>query len=143
MSNPLDANRDENALHHDVRMAWLRLAEACMNLGIPIFLVEGYRSSARQDLLYQQGRTTPGKIVTRAKAGESWHQSRRAADFAFRGPDPWDSKHPWELVGHMAEHLGFSWGGRWQPPKTDRPHLEMPGGMTLASAIAEAEKETT
>jgi len=136
--NPLEANRDENALHPDVRMAWLRLCEASLSLGCHIFLVESYRTARRQEALYAQGRSTPGKIVTHARAGESWHETRRALDFAFRGPDPWDNAHPWEVIGTCAEHLGFTWGGRWKAPKTDRPHLQMDnrGTMTLAAALA-------
>jgi len=135
--NPLDANRDEQMLNPDLRMKWLRLAEACLSLGCPIFLVEGYRSSRRQELLYAQGRTAPGPIVTKARAGQSWHEASRAVDFGFRAPDPWSSKHPWELVGHMAQYLGMEWGGDWSRDRVDRPHLQLKDGLTLDQAIAQ------
>ena len=137
----LDANRDENMLHPNVRMAWLRLCEAALNLGCPIFLTEGYRSARRQELLYARGRTAPGPIVTHARAGQSWHEAGRAIDFAFRGADPWSPKNPWMVIGHMATHLGFEWGGDWSPKKVDKPHLQMCDGLTLAQALASM-KET-
>lgn len=129
-------NRNPDLLHPDARMAWLRLAEAALNLGRPIFLVEGYRSPARQDALYAQGRTTPGSVVTNARAWQSWHQTGRAVDFAFQHGWPFADDHPWKHIGEMGELLGFEWGGRWKKP--DRPHLQWTGGLSLADAVAEA-----
>lgn len=131
-------DRSLERLHPEARARWLRVAEACLDLGCPVFMTEGYRSPERQDALFAQGRTTPGKRVTNARAGESWHETGRAIDFAFRAPDPYDERHPWELVARMAEHLGFEWGGRWRTP--DKPHLQLTGGMTLAAALAEAKQ---
>ena len=45
--------------------------------------VEVLRSSARQAELYAQGRSKPGKIVTNAKPGQSWHQYGLAIDFCL------------------------------------------------------------
>jgi hypothetical protein len=44
-------------------------------------IVEGYRSQARQDWLYAQGRTRPGPIVTWIKSPR-WHGCGLAADLA-------------------------------------------------------------
>ena len=138
MSNPLDANRDETMLHPNLRMKWLRLAEACLSLGFPIFLVEGYRSARRQEMLYAQGRSTPGRVVTHARAGSSMHEASRAIDFAFRCQgDPWAETHPWATVGHMAVALGLEWGGDWTDKRIDKPHLQYnPDHLTVAQAIA-------
>jgi len=129
MNSPLAANNNENALDPELRMKWLRLAEACLSLGFPIFLVEGFRSTRRQEFLYTKGRTAPGRIVTHARGGQSLHETGRALDFAFRtrdGEDPWDEKHPWATVGHMAVALGLLWGGDWSKAKVDKPHLQLP-----------------
>jgi len=48
------------------------LIEACVAQGITIAITEAYRSIERQNQLYAQGRTTPGKIVTNAKGGQSY-----------------------------------------------------------------------
>lgn len=135
------ANRSVDILHPDARMAWLRLLEACGNLDRAVFMAEGYRTAARQDALYAQGRTTPGKIITRSRGWESWHQTGRAVDFAFIHGLPYAESHPWAVVGQMAEVLGFEWGGRWPAPKTDRPHIQWTGGLTLAEAVAEAKAD--
>ena len=44
-------------------------------------IVSGYRSSAEQNALYAQGRTTAGPIVTNAKGGQSAHNVGMAIDF--------------------------------------------------------------
>src|SRR3990167_8432100 len=41
--------------------------------GVEVFLTCTYRSGEEQNRLYAQGRTTPGRIVTNAKAGQSAH----------------------------------------------------------------------
>ena len=45
------------------------LAKIDMSFGV--FM--GLRTFAQQNALYAQGRITPGKIVTKAKGGQSWH----------------------------------------------------------------------
>ncbi len=62
------------------------------------FITCTYRSNEEQDKLYAQGRTSPGKIVTNAKAGQSKHNSNpsKAFDIAFITVDKklsWDDKH--------------------------------------------------
>jgi len=49
-------------------------------LGTYILVVSGLRTSSEQEALYAQGRTTPGHIVTNAKAGESMHNYGLAVD---------------------------------------------------------------
>ncbi|MBH8600228.1 M15 family metallopeptidase, partial [Thermoactinomyces sp. CICC 23799] len=41
--------------------------------GLDILITDGLRTFAEQNELYAQGRTKPGKIVTNAKAGQSYH----------------------------------------------------------------------
>lgn len=45
--------------------------------------ISGYRSFDEQAELYAQGRTTPGPVVTRAKAGFSMHCYGLATDWAY------------------------------------------------------------
>jgi peptidoglycan L-alanyl-D-glutamate endopeptidase CwlK len=44
----------------------------------------GKRSTAKQDELYAQGRTTPGPIVTNARGGQSPHEFGLAIDAVLR-----------------------------------------------------------
>ncbi len=91
-----------------------------------LFVVEGFRSQARQVALYAQGRTTTGHIVTNCDgvATKSSHQSGLAADVAFATETPFDNKNPWTLLGETAEGLGLRWGGRFK--LVDLDHVEMP-----------------
>jgi peptidoglycan LD-endopeptidase CwlK len=55
--------------------------EECLYRGIRVYIYEGLRSHQRQELLYHQGRTTNGSIVTNAKAGQSFHNYGFALDW--------------------------------------------------------------
>lgn len=100
-------------------------------LGYPMRLLEGLRSADRQQQLYAQGRSAPGKIVTYADGvlKRSQHQSGRAADCAFRDDPrtPRDETYaedmPWQAYGAAAEAVGLTWGGRWK--MHDLPHVEL------------------
>jgi peptidoglycan LD-endopeptidase CwlK len=55
-------------------------ADTLAALGTHLLVVSGLRTPAEQDALYEQGRTTPGHIVTNAKAGQSMHNYGLAVD---------------------------------------------------------------
>ena len=91
-----------------------------------LFITDGYRSLEEQTKLYNQGRTTPGNIVTNAKAGQSPHNHGLAIDVAFQrdgmlsySPDLYKKVYP------IAKALGFELGAEWSG-FVDRPHLEHP-----------------
>jgi len=99
-------------------------------LGLPVRIVEGYRSIERQNELYAQGRTKPGNIVTNAKGGESFHNWGVAVDLVFvKGGYNVPETH-WQTLGSIAERHGFEWGGRWSG-FTDRPHIQLTLGHSL------------
>lgn len=104
------------------------LLARCRAEGINAFITCTYRSPAEQAKLYAQGRTTPGKIVTNAKAGQSKHNVRKAFDIAIKTEDGslnWDTSHEhWRRVGEIGEELGLEWGGRW-PKMRDYPHFQI------------------
>jgi len=54
--------------------------DECAAAGMPLWIVEGYRSPKRQNWLYAAGRTRPGVIVTEARAWQSMHQYGLAID---------------------------------------------------------------
>lgn len=100
-----------------------------------------YRSDAAQRVLYAQGRTTPGRICTNAKAGQSAHNrttANRPASDAFDACPLIDNKPTWATkgkallywneMGCAAETLGLQWGrhyknlgGDWSHFQFDRP----------------------
>src|SRR3990167_7492221 len=46
------------------------------NTGITVLITCTYRSNKEQEALYAQGRTKPGRIVTRARGGQSKHNCK-------------------------------------------------------------------
>lgn len=99
--------------------------------GIKVILTAGYRSIAEQNDLYAKGRTKPGKKVTNARGGDSWHNWGLAADYVFviNGKVTWDG--PWATFGKIARECGLEWGGDFKSI-VDRPHVQWTGGKTLA-----------
>lgn len=97
----------------------------CEAAGTPVIITQTLRDAEYQDMLYAQGRTAPGKIVTKARGGTSIHEKGEAWDFVptVAGQPVWDDKSPlWERCGVIAESLGLEWGGRWK--FTDKPHVQ-------------------
>lgn len=119
-----------------------RLLASLAAAGLAVFVTSTYRSFAEQASLYAQGRTAGGHVVTNAKPGASFHNVRRAVDFAFSGPEPFADHHPWEELGAEIEAHGLTWGGRWRN-MPDRPHAEdrwcAHCGIEHASALRFAE----
>lgn len=101
-------------------------------LGHQVRIVEGYRSIARQNILYAQGRTKSGAIVTNAKGGESLHNYGVSIDFVFRKEGYNASSTLWQLLGKVGKLQGFEWGGDWKGGFVDKPHFELKLGHTLA-----------
>ena len=98
--------------------------------GIKMKLICGYRSIEDQNRLYAKGRTAPGRIVTNARGGYSWHNFGLAADYAFivGGQLTWHG--PWNIFGRVARESGLEWGGDWKK-FPDRPHVQWRKGITL------------
>jgi peptidoglycan LD-endopeptidase CwlK len=110
-----------------------RLVALCKADGIELLITCTLRTFAEQAELYAQGRTKPGKRVTNAKPGKSWHQFGLAFDCVplLNGKPMWNSTH-WERIGALGERLELIWGGRWKIK--DRCHFEWHPNLTLAEA---------
>jgi peptidoglycan L-alanyl-D-glutamate endopeptidase CwlK len=111
-----------------------RLLEQCAATGLALMVTQGLRSMAEQDALYAQGRTAPGKIVTNARAGQSYHNFGLAFDVLVldaMGKADWSPANPgWRQAGVVGEDLDLEWGGRWTG-LVDLPHFQYTGGVTL------------
>lgn len=111
--------------------AFLKAADA---VGIDLLVTSTYRDNASQAALYAQGRTAPGKVVTNAKPGQSFHNHRCAVDVVpiKNGKPVWDTKDPvWQEVGKLGKAAGLEWAGDWKRFK-EFPHFQYTGGLTLA-----------
>jgi peptidoglycan L-alanyl-D-glutamate endopeptidase CwlK len=121
--------------------------------GYTVEIISGTRTYAEQEALYQQGRTTPGRIVTNAGPGYSNHNFGIAFDlglFDDRGkyiddlpddePARWSERDVSKLYRSLApigRSLGLQWGGDWESID-DEPHWELNPwpGMTEDGKLA-------
>lgn len=87
-------------------------------------IISGTRTFEEQDRLFEQGRTTPGPIVTRARGGQSNHNFSIAWDVGIFTNGRYLEDSPlYELVGSVAKAQGLEWGGSWLTIQ-DKPHVE-------------------
>lgn len=129
-------SRDVNDLHPKMLDMYRHHQAKCTVAGIPFTVTFTYRSIETQNALYAQGRTNPGKRVTNARGGQSFHNYRLAYDGTpnclLKLPNWGDTKEHqketnriWALYGQLAEECGLRWGGRFKSI-VDRPHCEYP-----------------
>jgi peptidoglycan L-alanyl-D-glutamate endopeptidase CwlK len=127
-------------LHPAVGMKARRHLQLCEEAGIDLLVTSTYRDNESQAELFAQGRTKPGRIVTKANAGESYHNFKCAYDVVpLRAGKPvWTTSGAdaklWLKVGELGELAGLEWGGRWK--FKDMPHFQYTAGLTLAGLRA-------
>jgi peptidoglycan L-alanyl-D-glutamate endopeptidase CwlK len=105
----------------------IQFLDACEKQGISVCIYYGFRTHDEQAALYAQGRTTPGKIVTNAKPGQSAHEAPGCAFDAaplINGKIDWNSN-LFDTMGPIGESVGLVWGGRFKTI-CDRPHYQLP-----------------
>lgn len=112
--------------------------KAMESKGVKVEVISGLRSWAAQAALYAQGRTKPGKIVTKARPGSSWHNYGLAIDLGlFKNGVYLDEAKPTEAdklyaeIGRVAADHGIEWAGNWTSFK-ESPHFQITFGKTLA-----------
>lgn len=103
------------------------------------------RTFAEQDALYAQGRTKPGRIVTNARGGDSYHNYGMAVDvvqlldkdkngtfesvsYDLKLDADFDGVPDWDEVVHIFKRYGWEWGGSWKRP--DSPHFQKTFGYS-------------
>lgn len=121
-------------LHPKVATMAMLFIQECRLEGIDLLVTSTYRDMESQAALYAQGRTAPGKIVTKARPGQSLHNYRVALDVVpLRNGKPiWDTKDPvWQQIGELGKACGLEWAGDWKSFK-EFPHFQYTGGLTLA-----------
>jgi len=132
-------------LHPLVRIKARKHLELCDLNNIHIRITHGERTFAEQDMLYALGRTSPGKIVTNAKGGQSWHNFCLAYDVVIldyinnRYVANWDTRDPrWDKVGELGVQAGMEWPiriGSGNKKWIDYPHFQYRfDNLTIAEA---------
>lgn len=103
------------------------------------------RTFAEQDAIYAQGRTKPGKIVSNAKAGLSYHNYGMAVDIVLiiNGKEAsWDTvkdfdgdgKSDWKEVVTIFKQFGWEAGIDWK--FRDAPHFQKTLGYSVRELLA-------
>lgn len=97
------------------------------------------RTFAEQAEIYAKGRTAPGKIVSNARPGRSWHNYGMAVDIVLLvgGGALWDiktdfdgdGKADWTEAAQTFKEFGWDWGGEWR--FKDYPHFQKTLGNTI------------
>lgn len=126
-------SRNINDLNSKVTAMASEFINRCKAEGIDVLITSTYRDAESQNALYAQGRTKPGKKVTNAKGGQSFHNWRVAFDFVpiVGGKAIWNDDALWTKCGEIAESIGLEWAGRWVKFK-EMAHCQYTGGLTLA-----------
>lgn len=116
-----NTNRDIKALQPVAQEACKLFLDECKKQGVKIFITETHRSQARQDYLYEQGRTRGGNKVTWTR--NSNHSGGLAWDIAVSPPKPLYDNAEIVRAGKIAGELGIEWGGTWKTK--DNPHFQI------------------
>jgi len=116
-----------------------------LNLNIIIYFT--IRTFQEQNEIYAQGRTKPGKIVTNAKGGQSYHNFGLAFDLAVLKPNKtidWnqtadindDDLPDYDQIGEIAEDMGLEWGKRFTNLAGDFGHFQVSFGFKIKELLA-------
>lgn len=125
-------------LHPKIRSEVPTILAEIQAKGVSIRITQGLRTIAEQDAIYAQGRTTPGKIVSNAKGGSSFHNYGLAIDFCLLHADGSisfnmkedidnDKLYDWDEVINVFKAHGWEWGDRGY---VDTPHVQKVFGHT-------------
>jgi len=102
---------------------------------VTLRVTQGLRTWGEQAVLYAQGRSSPGNIVTNAEPGHSWHQFGLAVDvvpLGLEGQPDWNKKHPiWQRLLVVGTGLGLVEGAQFRS-YPDYPHFQLTGKLPVS-----------
>lgn len=125
-------NEELEMLHPLVRSKMLIIMQEAEAQGLEILITDSLRTNAEQTKLYNQGRTTKGKVVTNAKAGYSFHNYGLAFDVVPVNADKtlsYGNYDVYKKFADIATKHGFVWGDTWK--FKDTPHFEYTQGKPI------------
>lgn len=133
----MEDSKDIKDAHQKIQEAWPKIQELYAKItGKSLYITCTYRTPQTQQKLYQQGRTTPGDIVTNIdgfnKSSNHNFYPSRAIDVCVNGAPKgtlkiapiWDEEYYYPLIG-ICNKFGLISGGSWKHFK-DWPHLQLP-----------------
>lgn len=111
--NRLDRCNDLDQLSPATKKLCEKFLERCEDEGLPVVVTETYRTQERQDMLYEQGRTQPGAVVTWTK--KSQHTSHRAFDIMknVRGEE-YSDEYFFRRCAEIGKEVGLNSGYYWE-----------------------------
>lgn len=147
-------------LHPEVRKMCEHFLDECEHAGIDVLITCTWRSNAEQDALYALGRNKPGRIVTRARGGQSSHNYMALgvpASLAFDvvpmrngkliwgtsgdglDQDPTDDNTDdlelWQRVGVIGKACGLKWYGDPDASFKEYPHFEHQDSVSIRRGL--------
>lgn len=137
------ASRKPEDLEPETHAKVLAWVAACAARGVDVLVYCTLRTPEEQAVLYGQGRTTKGPIITNAAPWQSFHQYGRAVDAVpmLNGKPDWSysdlngDKIPdepwWNVMVEEADKQGLEWAGRWKGFR-EYVHWQFDGGHSLA-----------
>lgn len=116
----------------EMRILCREFIDRCAKERIDILITSTYRDAESQAALYAQGRTKPGRKVTNAGPGQSFHNYRIAFDFVpiVHGKPQWQNINIFKDCGRIAKQIGLEWAGDWVHFK-EFAHCQLPN-LTIA-----------
>ena len=132
--------RDLNNLHplvKDMVVRFIKEVNDYFKGEIEVKVISTLRDWGEQERIYNQGRTTPGKIVSNAKPGKSIHNWGCAIDIGVFKDGKYltdDKLGYYKKIGPLGLLNGFTWGGNFKTIK-DMPHYEYTGKYTSSQFI--------
>lgn len=130
-------DRSLDDLHPQLKPICQQWLDTCHQQSINTVVYFTWRSVVEQDALYAQGRTTPGKIVTNAKGGQSKHNftlpdgtpASKAYDWFIQNSNGTANWNPrcteWQTAVVIGKKLGLEWGGDWMGTLQDVDHFQI------------------
>lgn len=125
-------SRKIDDLHPYVAGLCKKFIALCKKEGIDVLITSTYRDVESQNAIYAQGRTKPGRIVTNAKGGQSFHNYKLAFDFVpiVNGKAMWNDARAFKRCRQIGESLGL------EGLSFEMAHLQWTGGLSLAQLRA-------
>jgi peptidoglycan L-alanyl-D-glutamate endopeptidase CwlK len=139
MIDQLLSRIDTKKIHPKFLELYIKTLKECEKQGHLYYALSGFRDPKEQQDLYNQGRTTEGKIVTNAEGFKSYHNYGLAIDSCYDSDVKRDGLQPdwgvnkYQVLAKVAKDNGLQ-SGLYFKGFIDAPHIQypLPKGYTLS-----------
>ncbi|HET7658233.1 MAG TPA: peptidoglycan-binding protein [Bacillales bacterium] len=123
------SSRALNSLDPYVAAKARRFLQLTQANGLHVHVTNAFRSWDEQDRLFAMGRTQPGRIVTNARGGDSFHNWGLAFDAApLENGTVSNDIDKYKRMGRLGQRVGLEWGGTFKSI-VDYPHFQYTFGL--------------